>query len=225
MRSEKINPLFSPISSLPGVGPKLEMLFMRLVGTKLVNLLWHLPYNVLKRNKHENIHDAQLGTIVTLKIKIIKHIPSRFKRQPYKINCICGNTPVNIVYFYARHPVIKKTLPIKSEKYVCGKLEYFKDTFQITHPSHIIELENINKLKEIEPIYGLTAGLTQRIYSKNINKIINILPELEEWIDSNTIKKYSFKSWKNTLISIHNPKSLEDLDFSNNNRRRLAYDE
>ena len=50
MRSEKINPMFIPISTLPGVGPKTEVLFNRLVGDKLVHLLWHIPYNLLKRD-------------------------------------------------------------------------------------------------------------------------------------------------------------------------------
>ena len=145
MRSEKINPLFSSISSLPGIGPKLEVIFNRLVGSKLVHLLWHIPYNVIKRNRHNNIHEAQINTIVTFKIKVIKHIPSIYKKQPYKVNCICGNVPIDIVYFYAKHPVVKSSLPIGAERYISGKLEFYKNIFQITHPSHIIKLENINE--------------------------------------------------------------------------------
>ena len=149
MRSEKINPLFSPISSLSGIGPKLEVLFNRLVGPKLIHLLWHIPYNVIKRNRHENIHEAQINSIVTLKVKILEHKPSRFKKQPYKVNCVCGEISIDVVFFYARHPVIKMTLPVGSERFISGKLEYFRNTFQITHPSHIIEVEKINELKEI----------------------------------------------------------------------------
>ena len=143
MRSEKINPLFSPISSLSGIGPKLEVLFNRFVGPKLIHLLWHIPYNVIKRNRHENIHTAQINSIVTLKVKILEHKPSRFKKQPYKVNCVCGEVPIDIVFFYARHPVIKASLPVDSERFISGKLEYFRNTFQITNPSHIIEVEKI----------------------------------------------------------------------------------
>ena len=217
MRSEKINPLFSPISSLSGIGPKLEVLFNRLVGPKLLHLLWHIPYNVIKRNRHENIHTAQINSIVTLKVKILKHKPSRFKKQPYKVHCLCGEVPIDIVFFYARHPVIKTTLPVDSERFISGKLEYFRNTFQITHPSHIIEVEKINELKEIEPIYGLTAGLSQRILLKNMQKVLLLIPELEEWIGNQIIKK--------SILSIHNPKSLNDLIYSNVHRRRLAFDE
>ena len=225
MRSEKINPLFSSITSLSGVGPKLERLFNRLVGNKLINLLWHIPYNVLKREKHENIHEAQINSLITFKIKITEHKPSRFRKQPYKVHGICGNTPVDIVFFNARHPIIKASLPVDSERFISGKLEYFRNTFQVTHPSHIIKVDDINKIKEIEPIYGLTAGLSQRFFSKTLEKVFTFIPELDEWIDKQNIKKYSFLTWKKSLLSIHNPQSIEDLKYTNVNRRRLAFDE
>ena len=225
MRSEIINPLFSSISKLSGIGPKMEILFNRLIGDKLIHFLWHIPYNIIKRNKHSNIHDAKINSIVTLKVKIIDHKPSRFKRQPYKVNCICEDTYIDLIFFNLRHPIIKSNLPIKSERYISGKLEYFQNKFQITHPTHIVELDKINTIKSIEPIYSLTSGLTQRIYSKNIEKVLSIIPDLDEWLDEETLKKYKFNSWKKTLLSVHNPKSSEDLIISNNNRRRLAYDE
>jgi len=225
MRSDKINPLFSPISSLSGIGPKLENLFNRLSGTKLIHLLWHIPYNIIKRKKHENIHEAQINSLITFKVKILKHTPSRFKKQPYKVHCVCGNTPVDIVFFFARHPVIKETLPIGTEKFISGKLEYFRNTFQVTHPSHIIEVDKINEIKEIEPIYGLTAGLSQKIFSKTIEKTLNLVPELDDWIEEKIIKKYLFLSWKKSLLFIHNPLSIDDVNRTNIYRRRLAFDE
>ena len=112
-----------------------------------------------------------------------------------------------------------------SERFISGKLEYFRNTFQVTHPSHIIKVEDINKIKEIEPIYGLTAGLSQRFFLKTLEKVFTFIPELDEWIDEINIIKYSFLSWKQSLLSIHNPQSIEDLKYSNVNRRRLAFDE
>jgi ATP-dependent DNA helicase RecG len=225
MRSEKINPLFATISSLSGVGPKIEKLFNKIVGNRLVNLLWHLPYNVIKRKKHKNIRNAEINSLVIFKIKIIEHRPSRFKKQPYKVNCLCGEEPIDIVFFFAKHPYIKSILPIGEERLISGKLEYFRNKYQCTHPSHIIKIDSINEIKEIEPIYGLTAGLTQKIYLKTFNNVIKKLPDLEEWIDSDIINKFSFEEWKRSLINIHNPKSNEDILPNNVFRRRLAYDE
>ena len=225
MRPEILNYLNKPISALPGIGPKIETLFNKLTGNKLVNLLWHLPYNIIEREMHKNIHEANINSIVTIKVKITKHQASIFKKQPYKVKCICGDTPVDIVYFFARHPYIKSNLPIGEERFISGKLEYFRNSFQITHPSHIIKIENISDLRSIEPIYGLTSSLTHKIYIKTIENTLKNLPNLDEWIDNKTINKFSFNNWKKSLISIHNPRKKEDLLYSNINRRRLVFDE
>jgi len=225
MRSEKINSIYSSIITLPGIGLKIENLFNRMGIYRTVHFLWHIPYNVIKRQKHLNIHEAKINSLVTLKIKIIKHYPSRFKRQPYRVNCICEETPIDIVYFNARHPVIRASLPIGNEKFVSGKLEYFRNNFQITHPSHIVEVEDINLLKDIEPIYGLTTGLSHRIVSKYIQKILVNLPIFDEWIDKKIINKHFFQSWNKSIKKIHNPENAEDLISNNIYRRRLAFDE
>ena len=225
MRPEKINSIYSSITTLQGIGPKIENLFNKMGIYKRLHFLWHIPYNVIKIQKHKNIQDAETNTLVSIKVKVLEHKPSRFKRQPYRINCICGETPIDIVYFYARHPVVRATLPIGGEKIISGKLEYFRNTYQITHPSNISESENYNQIKDIEPIYSLTAGLSQRIVIKYLEKILDTLPIFDEWIDKKITKKYKFENWNTSIKSIHNPKNSEDLINKNIYRRRLAYDE
>ena len=44
-----------------------------------------------------------------------------------------------------------------------------------------------------------------------------------EWHENEFLKKNNFKSFKKTLINLHNPKS--NLDVFSNDFRRLAYDE
>jgi len=225
MRRNKINPIFSSITQLTGIGPKLENAFSRLGIDKYIHFIWHIPYNVIKREKHNKLNEAKLNTIVTFNIKILNHQPSKFKKQPYRVNCVCGETPVDIVFFFAKHPMIKKSLPIGEERYISGKLEYFRNTFQVTHPTHIIESEHINEFKDIEPIYSLTAGVSQKIIIKNIQKILKIIPELDEWINKDILNKYSLDSWRNSVLAVHNPASSENLINSNIHRRRLAFDE
>ena len=225
MRPEFLNSIFKNISTLPGIGPKLETIFNKLSINKIVHMFWHIPYNIIKRDMHENINDLYINSIITIKVNIIEHQPSRFKRQPYKVKCNCNDISIDLVFFNAKHPFIKSSLPIGEKRFISGKLEHFRSSYQIVHPTHIIKTDNINELKSIEPIYGLTAGLSQKIYIKTIEQSLKFIPILDEWIDKDTIKKHSFNNWKDSILSIHNPSSKEDLLYSNKNRRRLAYDE
>ena len=52
MRTEKINSIYSSIATLPGIGPKIEVLFNRMGIYRKLHFLWHIPYNVIKREKH-----------------------------------------------------------------------------------------------------------------------------------------------------------------------------
>ena len=225
MRPDKINSIYSSITTLQGIGPKIENLFNRMGIYKRLHFLWHIPYNVIKIQKHSNVHDAQVNSLVSIKVKILQHKPSKFKRQPYRINCVCEDTPLDIVYFYARHPVVRAMLPTGKEKIISGKLEYFRNTYQITHPSNISDSADYKQIKDIEPVYSLTAGLSQKIVSKYLEKILVSLPTLNEWIDINILEQYKFKDWNTSIKLIHNPESTNDLTNNNIFRRRLAYDE
>ena len=225
MRPAHLDLLLSPINKLKGVGPKLENLINKL-GIKLnVHFLWHFPYRIIEKKYYENIHDAPLNHIVTLKIEVIKHYPSRFRRQPYRVSCLANETAIDIVYFNARHPVIRSILPPKSFKIISGKLEFFKNKFQITHPSNIENVTDIQLLREKEPVYSLTAGLNMKTFIKLSNQVLDSIPNLKEWIEETILLKYNFISWKEAIEKLHNPEIEDTYSEKNIFRRRLAFDE
>ena len=224
MRPEKLNYILSSISSLKGVGPKLEQIINKLGIYKNIHFVWNIPNNILERKFYENIHDAEINSLVTLNLKIIKHEPSRFKRQPYIIKCICGDTNIDLVYFNARHPMLRQMLPTNENRLISGKLEYFRNTFQITHPTHVSALNNNKIIKSKEAVYSLTSGLNQKIMNKLTDQILNNLPNFNEWIETSILNKYKFKGWNEVVKNLHNP---SDNNIKNKNllRRRLAFDE
>ncbi len=71
-RPDILNPLFSSVTSLTGVGPKQDKLFRYLLDRsetpRLVDLLLHLPTNVIDRRARPTIRDAVPGTVVTLEV-------------------------------------------------------------------------------------------------------------------------------------------------------------
>ena len=224
MRPQNLNYILSSIAILKGVGPKLEKIINKLGIIKNVHFIWNIPNNVIERKYYKNIHDAEINSLVTLNLNIIKHEPSRFRRQPYRIKCICGETNIDLVFFNARHPMMRQMLPVNANKLISGKLEFFRNNFQITHPTHITDLHDNKLIKNKEPVYNLTQGLNQRIMNKLTDQVLNNLPHLNEWIDEKILIKYNFKSWKETVLNLHNPENNE-IKEKDKYRRRLAFDE
>ena len=81
MRPALLNPLFAPVTSLPGVGPKQDKLLRYLLGRdetpRLVDLLMHLPSQVIDRRARPKIREASPGTMVTLEVTVDRHRPPR----------------------------------------------------------------------------------------------------------------------------------------------------
>ena len=224
MRPQNLNYILSSIAILKGVGPKLEKIINKLGIIKNVHFIWNIPNNVIERKYYKNIHDAEINSLVTLNLNIIKHEPSRFRRQPYRIKCLCGETNIDLVFFNARHPMMRQMLPVNANKLISGKLEFFRNNFQITHPTHITDLHDNKLIKNKEPVYNLTQGLNQRIMNKLTDQVLNNLPHLNEWIDEKILIKYNFKPWKETVLNLHNPENNE-IKEKDKYRRRLAFDE
>ena len=115
-------------------------------------------------------------------------------------------------------------LPTNENRLISGKLEYFRNTFQITHPTHVSALNNNKIIKSKEAVYSLTSGLNQKIMNKLTDQILNNLPNFNEWIETSILNKYKFKQWNEVVKNLHNP---SDNNIKNKNllRRRLAFDE
>src|SRR2546430_15136506 len=70
MRPTLLNPLFAPVTTLPGVGPKQDKLLRYLLSRdetpRLVDLLLHLPASVIDRRARPKIREAGQGTVGAL---------------------------------------------------------------------------------------------------------------------------------------------------------------
>ena len=120
--------------------------------------------------------------------------------------------------------MLRQMLPTNENRLISGKLEYFRNTFQITHPSHVSALNNNKIIKSKEAVYSLTSGLNQKIMNKLTDQILDNLPNFNEWIETSILNKYKFKQWNEVVKNLHNP---SDNNIKNKNllRRRLAFDE
>ena len=113
-----LNPLFAPLSALPGIGPKLEKLFARLLGRddeppRIVDLLFHLPTGFVDRRNQPKLSEVTPDTVVTVAVTIDRHRPPppNRPRAPYNIEASDDTNTLTITYFNARKDYLEKLLP------------------------------------------------------------------------------------------------------------------
>jgi ATP-dependent DNA helicase RecG len=225
MRPEILNKLFAELTSLPGIGDKLGKLMGKLAGPHVVDLLWHLPYAIIDRRYAPTIAQAQPGRVATITATVTEHEAPRTPRQPYRVWCEDETGTMSLVFFHARLAWLQGLLPIGQKRVLSGRVEFYNGQPQITHPDHIVTVEERDKLARVEPVYGLTGGLTAKPLAKAIEAALERTPVLPEWQDAAWHKRQGWPDWLTALRTVHQPQSEQDLERSAPARQRLAFDE
>ena len=225
MRPQILNPLFSNIENLKGIGSKNLKLLSRLCGDKIVDLMWHLPYNVIDRTYCECLKTAKPNKIWTGIVRIKEHIVPPTKKQPYKVVVTDETAELTLNFFKYYKDSLQKMLPVNSQKAISGKIEVFNSKLQMNHPDYVTAPEMFSLLNNVEPVYSLSAGITNKMLLKLKNEWIKQVPDLPEWQDKHFLEQNNFPSFSQAIKKVHNPKSLSDIEGPNCAKKRLVYDE
>ncbi|HEY3912613.1 MAG TPA: ATP-dependent DNA helicase RecG [Stellaceae bacterium] len=224
MRPANLDSLFAPLTALPGIGPQLARLLERLAGPLVVDLLWHLPSGLVDRRAAPPIRDLAPEQIATVQVRVEAHEPGT-GRRPYRVFCADQTGTLTLVYFNVKSDYLARLYPIGAERIVSGRVEFYAGVAQMPHPDLVLRPDELDRLKPIEPVYPLTAGLSPRVVQRAAAAALDRLPALPEWIDSALIKRRGWPGWAEALRHAHSPAGEADLSPSGTARERLAYDE
>jgi ATP-dependent DNA helicase RecG len=231
MRPELLNPLFVPVTSLSGVGPRQDKLFRYLLDRnetpRIVDLLLHLPVSVIDRRARPKIRDAEVGTVVTLEVTVDRHRPppGGRSRAPHLVYASDDTGDVVLTYFRAHPGQVEKLLPVGAKRFVSGTAQLFDGTLQIVHPDRVIDEAGFAKLTGIDPVYPLTEGLALGSLRRAVAQALTRLPALPEWISPEVIRRCKFPSITEALNRVHVPAEMTDILPEGPFWSRLAFDE
>jgi len=231
MRPALLNPLFAPVTSLAGVGPKQDKLFRYLLGRdetpRLVDLLLHLPASVIDRRARPKIRDAVPGTVVTLEVTVDRHrpTPARNARAPHLVYASDDTGDVVLTYFRAQPGYVEKLLPVGAKRYVSGTVQMYDGMLQVTHPDRVVDEAGFAKLSGIDPVYPLTEGLALGALRRAMVQALQKLPRLPEWLSPEVIRRCKFPDFAQALNRVHMPAELTDILPDAPFWSRLAFDE
>jgi ATP-dependent DNA helicase RecG len=231
MRPAILNPLFAALTTLPGVGPKVDKLYGRLLGrehgARVLDLLFHLPTGTIDRRARPKLKDVVPGTIVTVAVTIDRHRPPRpgRSRAPYLIYASDDTGDIVLTFFTPRKDYIEKTLPKGALRYLSGTTALYDGVLQMVHPDRVVDEAGLANLPLVEPIYPLTEGLSLNQVRKAADASLGKVPNVPEWQDPAWLSRHHFPSFTDALRHIHRPSEPTDVLPETLAWQRLAYDE
>jgi ATP-dependent DNA helicase RecG len=224
-RPEILFPLFADLETLDGVGPKTAQNLQHLHVTKPRDLLFTLPYAGIDRRRRDTVKGTDLPATLTVAVTIGQHRKPASKGGAYRIHVEDAETSFQLVYFHARSDYLQKILPTGGRRIVSGKVELFDGIAQMVHPDHVVSEDEEAEIPHFEPVYSLTAGVTQKVMYKATRGALSRAPVLIDWVDPVQKKQEQWPDWAEAVRTAHNPTKMDDLSPSSDARERLAYDE
>ncbi len=231
MRPPILNPLFAPVTTLQGVGPKQDKLLQFLLGRsetpRIVDLLLHLPASVIDRRDRPKVRDATPGQMVTLEVTVDRHrpAPGGRSRAPHLVYASDETGDVVLTFFRAKPDYVEKLLPVGAKRFISGTGQMFDGTLQMIHPDRVVDEAAFARLSGIDPVYPLTEGLAIGSLRRAIGQALSKLPAIPEWIDPAILRRCNFPPLAEALQRVHVPQDITDILPDGPFWSRLAFDE
>ena len=215
--------IFKDVDELKGVGSKISKYLKKRKIEKIKDIILNLPYSETDRSKLYKLNELEIGKIQSIKVLVKKINFPRIRNLPNKIICEDETGKIDIVYFNSREGYLRKLYPINKWIIVSGKINYFNKKYQITNPDYVTTLDNQEYVVKNIPKYTLTKGINEKKYRAINEQVINNLPDIQDWLDSNFVRKNNFFNWNESIKRLH--LSKEGKNNQSNSFRRLVFDE
>ncbi len=202
---------------LRGVGPALAPLLARAIGgERVVDVLFHLPDSYIDRGTRLSIRAARPGTVATLAVEVVRQEAPANTRQPWRVVVRDETGTAELVFFGSP----RRALAPGTRLLVSGKVERFGERITLPHPDHVVP--DGTEIPPVDPVWGLTAGLSPRVLARTIRAALERIPELPEWHDKALLRREGWPGFAAALAAVQAPAALPVPEAP---RRRLAYDE
>ena len=214
---------FEDVNKLKGVGTQLSRYLKKKKIEKIKDIILNLPYSETDRSKIQKLDKLEIGKIQSIKVKVKKLNFPRIRNLPSRILCADETGKIDIVYFNSREGYLRKIFPLNDWVIISGKVNYFRNRYQITNPDYVTSIENQDFVIKNIPKYNLTKGINEKKYRSISEQVTNNLPIVKDWFDQNFLKSNKMINWNDAIRNLHNPTKIKN----NNSKsyRRIVFDE
>jgi len=210
------------LRTLKGVGEKTEKLFQKAGVFDTDDLLRYYPRNYDEYEVPAEIAGLEEGTVKTVSAFVCTgvYVNSVKGKQVISVTVDDGSGRLGIVWFHASY--LKNTLKKGSRFAFRGRVIRRQGKLQMEHPEIFTPAAYEEIMHSLQPVYALTAGLTNRTVIKAVQQLLKQQELRGEYLPDEIKEKYLLADVNYALHGIHFPRNREELLTA---RKRLVFDE
>jgi ATP-dependent DNA helicase RecG len=216
--------LDTPLTSVPGIGPKSGKTLQKLGLETLEDLFWHLPRRYDDYSQLKTINRLWYGEEVTI-IGTVEQISVRIVRggklQLVEARIGDGTGSIGVTWF--NQAWIAKRLTPGEVVVLSGRIDQYLGKLTMNGPEwEPLEAEQVHT-NRIVPVYPLTAGITAKWLRRVINAVVTQLASrVPDPVPAIILGETNLQPLGIALRQVHFPDSWEQLKRA---QQRLAFDE
>ena len=213
----------SKIHEIKGVGEKTEKLFAKLGIYTVGDLLRYYPRNYDVYEEAVPIAEVEDGRTVTVTGTIFGRVQVGGSRNLQVTSIHVKDLTGTIKAVWFRMPFLRNTLAGGGLITLRGRAVNRREGLVLEHPEIFYPSEKYEeKLHTLQPIYNLTAGLTNNAISKAVKQVVESLDLTKEHLPEEIRLRYRLAEYNYAIRGIHFP---EDKEVFYHARERLVFEE
>ena len=210
------------VRSVKGVGEKAEQNLHKLKIETVGELLEHYPRNYDEIKPVCPIEALEEGDIAAVE-GVLMARPQIMKRGSKSILTITlRDTTGSLLITWFNMPFLRNQLKMGTRYLFRGKVEKRNGRLQMVQPKRYTRQEFYKIVGKMQPIYPLTAGITNHAMAKLMQEAITEVEDFKEFLPADLRKRQQLIEYKKAMRQIHFPANHKELKEA---RKRLAFDE
>ena len=216
--------LDSPLTAVPGIGPKSAKTLKKLDLETLGDLLWHLPRRYDDYSELKTINRLELGEEVTI-IGIVDEISVRpvrgGKLKLVEATVSDGTGSIGVTWF--NQTWIATRLNPGKAVVLSGGIEQYLGKLTMSGPEwEPLERKQVHT-NRIVPVYPLTSGVTGKWLRRVINSVVRSHADrVVDPLPPSLVSEVGLVPFGTAFHQVHFPDSWEQLEAA---QHRLAFNE
>lgn len=210
------------IRVLKGVGEKTEKLFQKIGVVQVGDLLRYYPrdYDIFKEAESiGTLKDQEKGAIIGT---INENIDVKRVRNLTVISTVIADVTGKCRLTWFNMPFLRNTLKRGMTMVFRGKMAVRNNQRVMEQPEIYTPAAYQQKLNSMQPIYALTAGLTNNLVTKMVREVLEQSELEKDYLPEEIRIREHLAEYNFAVSQIHFPENQENYLIA---RNRLAFDE